>query len=406
MVIERRPPRYPRRGPSCLFILAALAGIFFGFLVILNAEQVRETIIPTPTPEPTRSAAEFGLLAELSEQDGDLAEAIGYYEMAINLDPSRPELYIRLISALIRQNQPEKALDYANRATLLAPDRDDVWTAVASAYIANGDRLVMIGDRAGANLQYAEAYIAALEATRINDQNATAYALAAAGQVLQGDFAKLEEAQQLADTAVFLDGSNPYARLYMGSVFTNYARYNEALEQYQLGIEANPNFAELYNALAYAYFATSRIPEAIVTFENTLRIDPNNAIAYDGLAYMYILLGVDADAIDNALRAVELDPNMARAYGRLGHAYFRQSNFPEAIEALETATAMYREPNSLNALFFNRLAHAYLRSSTDNCADKAIPIFEAVLQVTPPGSFEQTFAQEGLDECRRAVIQN
>jgi tetratricopeptide (TPR) repeat protein len=406
MIVDRRPPRYPRRGPSCLFVLSVLAGIFFGFLVILNADQVRDTIIPTPTPEPTRSAAEFALLAELSEQDGELAEATAYYQTAINLDPSRPELYIRLIDVLVRQGEAEEALEYAGRATLLASDRDDVWTAVAAAYIANGDRLVMMGDRAGANLQYAEAYIAALEATRINNQNATAYAYAAAGQVLQADFAKLEEAQQLADTAIFLDGSNPYARLYMGNVFTNYARYNEALEQYQLGIEANSNFADLYNALAYAYFATSRIPEAIVTFENTLRIDPNNATAYDGLAYMYIQLGVDAEAIDNALQAVELNPNMARAYGRLGHAYFRQSNYPEAIEALEIAIEMYREPTSLNALFFNRLGHAYLRTGTEYCTEQAIPIFEAVLQVAPPGSFEQTFAQEGLDECRRAVIQN
>jgi tetratricopeptide (TPR) repeat protein len=405
MIVERRPPRYPRRGPSCLFVLSALAGIFIGFMVILNAEQVRYTILPTPTPEPTRSAAEFGVLAELSERDGDLAEATEYYETAISLDPTRPELYIRLIDVLVRQGKAEKALEYAERATLLASDRDDVWTAVAAAFIANGDRLVMMGDRAGANLQYAEAYIAALEATRINDKNATAYAYAAAGQVLQSDFAKLEEAQQLADTAVFLDGTNPQARLYMGSVFTNYGRYNEALEQYQLGIEANPNFADLYIALAYSYFATSRLPEAIVTFENALRVDPNNATAYDGLAYMYLQLGVDADAVENAQRAVELNPNMARAYGRLGHAYFRQSNYPEAIDALIIATEMYRSPTSLNALFFNRLGHAYLRSDTENCG-QALPIFESVLEVALPGSFEESFAREGWEECRRVLIQN
>jgi tetratricopeptide (TPR) repeat protein len=405
MIIERKPPRYPRRGPSCLFVLAAIAGIFFGFLVILNADEVRETILPTPTPEPTRSAAEFALLAELSEQDGELVEATAYYETAINLDATRPELYIRLIDVLVRQGEAERALDYAERATLLAPDRDDVRTAVAAAYIANGDRLVMMGDRAGANLQYAEAYLAALEATRINDQNATAYAYAAAGQVLQADFAKLEEAQQLADTAVFLDGSNPYARLYMGNVFTNFGRYNEALEQYQLGIEANPGFADLYIGLAYSYFATSRVPEAIVTFENALRVDPNNATAYDGLAYMYLQLGVDAEAVEHAQQAVELNPNMARAYGRLGHAYFRQSNYPEAIEALIIATEMYRNPTSLNALFFNRLGHAYLRSGTENC-DKALPIFESVLEVALSGSFEESFAREGLEECRRALIQN
>jgi tetratricopeptide (TPR) repeat protein len=110
---------------------------------------------------------------------------------------------------------------------------------------------------------------------------------------------------------------------------------------------------------------------------------------------MYIQLGVDAEAIDNALRAVEINPNMARAYGRLGHAYFRQSNYPEAIEALEIATAMYREPTSLNALFFNRLAHAYLRSGTENCRARPSPSLSPFYRLPFPVLLSKPLPRKG-----------
>ncbi|MEJ2752729.1 MAG: hypothetical protein P8169_08670, partial [Chloroflexota bacterium] len=64
MVIERKPPRHPRRGPSCLLVLFVLFGIAVSFYVIQNRDEVREIILPTATPEPTRSATEFAVLAE------------------------------------------------------------------------------------------------------------------------------------------------------------------------------------------------------------------------------------------------------------------------------------------------------------------------------------------------------
>ena len=53
MIIERKDPPYPRRGPSCLLVIFIGVGIFLGIFVIQNAEEVRDVIIPTATPEPT-----------------------------------------------------------------------------------------------------------------------------------------------------------------------------------------------------------------------------------------------------------------------------------------------------------------------------------------------------------------
>ncbi len=403
MVIKDTRPRYPRRGPSCLLVLFVAIGIFFSVFVMLNRDDVRAVIIPTPIPTPTRSATEYALLADLSEQDRQFAEAIEYYQTAIRLDATRPEFYIRLINLLVAQGRAEEAIEAAEQVTILAPDNDRVWTAVALAYLANGDRLEDLGDPAGASLQYAQSWQAAREATNINPENATAYAYAAGGLVLQGDPNKYAQAEELADFAIFLEPDNPWARYYMGLVFVYLGRYQEAIAQLQLGIEADPSIPDLYYSLAYNYYADGSLPLAIVTLEDALAIDPNYAAAYDGLAHMYLQLGEDALAEENAIKSVELNPNVARAQGRLGESYFRRSNFPKAVEHLELAVEMYGEPTALNARFFNMLASSYYRVDETLCVN-AEPLFRQVLQVSPPDSSVWEQASEGLELCRLATL--
>ncbi|MCL4802970.1 MAG: tetratricopeptide repeat protein [Anaerolineae bacterium] len=402
MVINRRPPRYPRRGPSCLLVLFVIFGIAVSLYIIQNAEEVRTAIMPTPTSEPTRSATELAVLAEMSRRDGEMAKAIEYYDKAIKLDPTNVEFYIRAIDLLVRENQSQRAVEQGEAATILDPGSDAVWTAVATAYLAEGNRLSDLGDQNGANLQYANSAQAARKAITINPDNATALAYAAGGIILQGDPEKYEQAEIFADDAVRLEPDNPIARYYMATVFTYQGRYTEAMEQYQRGIEADPNDPNLHIGLAYNYYGTGSIPDALLSFEDAIAVDPDNAEAYDGRAYMYLQLGDEPLAEQNALEATRLNPNMARAQGRLGEAYFRQNNYPEAIEALEKAVAMYGRATNLNARFFNMLAQAYIRDDLNNCS-LATPLFEQVLSATE-NELILTAANEGMVECRRASL--
>ncbi len=403
MVIRRTPPQYPRRGPSCLLVLFVIFGISVGIFVITRADEVRETIIPTPTPEPTRSATEQALLADLSERDKEYEQAVEYYEAAIRLDATKPEFYIRLINLLVKIDEPERALIAAEQATVLAPDNDEVWAAVAAAYLANGDRLSNVGDLVGANLQYAQAVQAADRATDLNQENATAYALKAGGLVLQQDPEKYERAQQEADFAVALEPNNPIARYFTALVLTNQGFYTAAREQYLDGIQSDPSHVDLHIGLAYNYFGTGNVSEAILSFESALAVDPENAEAYDGLAYMYLQLGEDVLASENAEKAIEYNPNLARAHGRLGEAQFRRSNYPEAIKELEIAVDFYETPTILNARFFNMLATAYYFTDPNLCS-QATPLFEQVLELPIDGTLLEDSAREGLELCRLAVL--
>lgn len=402
MIIHRTPPKYPRRGPSCLLVLFVIFGIFVGAFVIQNADEVRDVIIPTPTMEPTRSATEYALLASISQDRNEQDAAIGYYEEAIRLDATRPQFYIELINLLVDAGRAEEALTWAEDVTLLANDDPQVWTVYAAALLANGDRLINQGDATGANLQYAEAIQAANQALALDPQNATALAYVAGGLISQRDPNLYEEAQIAAIEATLLDPNSAVARAYLADVYESQALRDAAREQWQLGIQANPNDPDLHIGLAYNYFAVGNTPNAILSFNQALEVDPDNAAAYDGLAFMYLQLGQPVQAQENALLAIEKDANMARAYGRLGEAYYAQNNYENAIDALITATNLYGEATSLNARFFYYLGSSYLRLSGENCP-QAVPYLQQVADVF--GAFQQ-FALEDLVFCREQSLQN
>jgi tetratricopeptide (TPR) repeat protein len=189
----------------------------------------------------------------------------------------------------------------------------------------------------------------------------------------------------------------------MATVFTYQGFYPAALEQYQLGLQADPTNSDLHIGLGYNYYGDGRISDAIISFEDALAADPDNADAFDGLAHMYIQLGDAPLAEQNALQAVELNPNIARAQGRLGEAYFRQNNYLNAIPPLEKAVELYGKASELNARFFNMLATAYIRNSLTDC-EKAVPLFQQVLNATVNPLILEG-AQEGLEECRRAELE-
>lgn len=402
MIIERKPPRHPRRGPSCLLVLFVIFGIAVSLYVIQNAEEVRDVIIPTPTTEPTRSATELAVLGELARDDGSYGEAIDAYATAVALDGTNVAFYTRLIDLLVQEGQSEAAVERAEQAIILSPDNAEVWTAAAAAYIAEGDRLNDLGDVNAANLQYAEAAQAARQAIAIDPTNATAHALAAGGLVLQGDPEKYEQALVFADDAIQLGPDNPIARYYMATVLTYQGRYDEALEQYLLGLEVDPTNPDIHIGIAYNYYGTGSIPDALLSFDDAISVDADNAAAYDGRAFMYIQLGDNPLAQENAQESVRLNPNVARAQGRLGEAFFRQNNYPEAINALEAAVNLYGTATELNARFFNMLATAYIRRDLNDCP-RAVPLFEQVLDASTNPLIVES-ANEGLLECRRATL--
>jgi len=197
-----------------------------------------------------------------------------------------------------------------------------------------------------------------------------------------------------------LDPDNPIVRLHMATILELQGFYESAIQQYQAGLDQNPDIPELYIGLAYNFYALSDIPTAILTFQDALDADPDNADALDGLGWMYFLIGEYPTAEEYLVRAVELDPDMVRGHAHLGAAFYRNLNYDSAIPELETAVDRYSNVTIANSTYFNMLGLAYYFKDKANC-DQAVPIFNKVLIAMP----EDIYALDGLDRCRAAALE-
>ena len=374
--------------------------ILVGGYVITNAEQVRDTLTPDPTPEPTRSAPTYAARAALYERDGDLEQAMASYEAAIELDNGKVEYYIPLIRLLVATNQSDVALTWAAQASALDETNDLILSAWAAAFLADGDRLSDIGQPVDGEKAWADAVRQARAATQQNPNNAEAYAIMASALVREGP-EQFDAANEAIQTALALEPDSVLVRRHNATVLEYQGYYDKAIEQYEFALQITPNDADLLISLARNYWATSNIPTAILTFEDAIKVNPNSADAYDGLGYMYFLIGEYPRAEENFIKAVELDPDMVRAHAHLGASRYRQFNYDGesgAIPQLEMAIAGYGEASPETAIYFNMLGLAYYYT-TGSCVQSE-SLFEQVLTVLP----EDANALYGMDLCHEAEL--
>ncbi len=398
MVINTKPRRPSRGRSSCSLVIVVILAFIAGAFVVSNADTVRETIQPPPTPAPTRSASSFAATAALLRQDGEIEEAIALYEQAIGSDGSRVEFYIPLIEMLTAENRAEEALGWAEQAVVLAPENDRVWSGLAAAHLAVGERLLDRGQPTEADLAFAEAVRAGRAAIDINASNALAHAYIA-GALVQLGPEQYIRAQEEADIAVTLAPDDPMVHYYMATVLELQGFYQAAIEEYNIALDLDPDLIIGHIGLAYNFFALRDIPTAILYFEDALAIDPESAEAYDGLGYMYFLIGEYPTAEENLRIAVELDGELIRGHAHLGAAYYRNLNYDDAIPELEFAIENYQEVTLANSTYYKMLGLAYYFEGEENC-DKAVPLFRAVLEALP-GDED---AIEGLELCRAATL--
>jgi len=106
---------------------------------------------------------------------------------------------------------------------------------------------------------------------------------------------------------------------------------------------------EALNAYGIALADLGRVDEATQQFQKVLRADPNNAPALQNLG----IVALRRDDVPNAMsfltRALELNPKLPLALNTLGVVYARQGDFAHAVDAWNRAVAV--DPRQYDALF-------------------------------------------------------
>jgi TolB-like protein/Tfp pilus assembly protein PilF len=121
-------------------------------------------------------------------------------------------------------------------------------------------------------------------------------------------------------------------------------RASEALARAEaearLALELDPELADAYTALGYAYHWQSRWDDAVRAFDRAVALNPNSSRARQWYAETLALTGRAAEAEAQIRQAVALDPLSLVAHGNLGLILFMNGRVQEAIAQVEATTRM------------------------------------------------------------------
>jgi len=112
---------HSRRRSSLRRVLILLILVGAGVFLIVNQNDVRQSIIPLPTPTATRTARSYVVEAESLAQTGDLKKASNAYIQAVALEPTNVEALVVLSRLLAYTDRTADAVQWAERAVQAAP---------------------------------------------------------------------------------------------------------------------------------------------------------------------------------------------------------------------------------------------------------------------------------------------
>src|SRR5206468_2493495 len=85
----------------------------------------------------------------------------------------------------------------------------------------------------------------------------------------------LKRIQNLASTAIGLDGSNTSAHVLLGAVYLRFRQYDQAIDELKLANDLNSSDTDPYGWLGSALLFTGALQESITALETALHFDPN-----------------------------------------------------------------------------------------------------------------------------------
>jgi tetratricopeptide (TPR) repeat protein len=140
-----------------------------------------------------------------------------------------------------------------------------------------------------------------------------------------------------------------------GNILERKGRIDEAIEQYQAALTANPNYDVAHSNLGLAFFNKGLIDEAIEQYRIALKLNPAYSNAYNNLGVAYGASGSIDKAIEQLHISIKLNAANADAYSNLGRAYREKGLLDKSIEYFETAVKL----DPANSTFRSELDSTY-----------------------------------------------
>jgi len=212
-------------------------------------------------------------------EQSKVAEAVLEFKAALQEDPKRGDIRLKLADTLVRARDLTGALREYVRAA-------DVLTNDASAQIKAGQLLLMAG-------KFEDAKTRANAALALDANNVDAMVLV--GNSLAG-LKDLDGAIGEYQEAIALDPAKDTPYLNLGAVQIARGQTKDAEATFRKAIAAAPKSMSARTALASFLWSTGRAAEAETTLKEALTIDPDHFAANRALGVYYLSTGRTAEA--------------------------------------------------------------------------------------------------------------
>jgi tetratricopeptide (TPR) repeat protein len=228
--------------------------------------------------------------------------------------------------------------------------------------------------------------------------------------VTRGQIAHWATSERLGRHVVAVSPTSAAARCNLGIALHMQGRYDEAIEQYTIALEAEPQDALTHNAMgdamaqtgkplnALGHFLTARtqrpdyppvhnnlgntfvtlnqLDQAIESFDIALQLWPDYADAYVSRGYAYSRMGKPDHAIRDYRRGLALKPDHVLGLNNLGNALLQQGKTTDAIATFERALAI--DANRADTL--SNLGNAWLTAGEPG---KGVECYRRSLSLDP-----------------------
>ncbi len=304
--------------------------------VALTANQfdAAEERFRTAVRDYPESAVAKRSLAAALERMGRRAEALMWYQEAIDLQPDDAGLLFHAGSLYNREGRFEAGAERLRRATELEPSFGPAWVEFASSLGEIGEHLeaaealtraleLAPGDR---NLRFHRARNLGLGNRRelalrefeglLADFGADPEVLIELGR-LERELGRVASAarryEQLLDAEV-TPAQQSLAHFELGNIRTAQERYEDALPHYQRAINRSPAFKQAYLNLGTALGRLGRFHEAALASRRALEIDPSDSRARAAEVTALLLAGDEARVRLMLEQTLELPDQGGSAY--------------------------------------------------------------------------------------------
>jgi tetratricopeptide (TPR) repeat protein len=397
-----------RSSPRRILLLLILVGI--GVFLIANQNELRQQVIPPPTPTATRTAKSYVVEAESLAQTGNLKAAADAYIQAVSLEPENVDVLTTLARIMALTDRTAEAVKWAERAVQTASHSATAQAALAMALDFHSGKLLRQGRDVESDKTLQRALDAAKTAVSLDPNYPEGQAYLAE---VYADLGDLENAEVSIQKALGLNLNRSEVRRAQGTVLEYQGRYTDAAEAYRQAIALAPNVAYLYLVLGRAYTVIASVRDAslwasaLETFKQGAQVDPTDVRLLDEWGWTHWTLDQYRDAQEVLEKAVAVDPQAWSPRSHLAATYFARTNYEDAIESFKLALQLMNDTfdadhycvtaktPSCNRLVqaYSTLGYAYRQLG--QCAQGGLGAFRKALIVRP----DDPTAQGGYNLC-------